>query len=100
MSRVTNVILTTGAGEIHIDALNALWDFQGCQEFSDNALTCAGCKQMECNVYLGAFNHFDLPSFIETVKKVDWMFKTEVQLFVEEDNETRFREVGLWEREG
>ncbi len=60
MSMVTSIILTTVAGdEDKLEALNAAWDFD---EFEDTATMCAGCKQMQCQVYLGGFNYLDLPA--------------------------------------
>ncbi len=97
MSEVTNVILTTAAGET-IHALNAAWDFAGCPMFSDVSYTSAGCKHLECNVYLGGFNHLDLERFIATVKGIAWDYPASVQLFVLEEHDERFREIGLWER--
>jgi len=98
MSQVTSVILTTAAGEIDIDAFNELWEFDGAPEFADHAPISAGDKHLECNVYLGAFNYLNLAAFVATIKKVEWSFPNEVQLFVQEHNSVRFREVGLWER--
>ena len=73
MSRVTNIILTAAAGELQIETLNTLWDFDKCPKFEDaSSVTSAGCKHLECNVYLGAFNHLDFEAFKATVEKVAW----------------------------
>lgn len=96
MSQVTNVILKAAAGEYQIDKLNLLLAY-ACP-FVDSDY-CAGDKHLEVNIYLGAFNHLDLDDFRRTVESVQWDYPESLQLFIQEDNDERFREVGLWERQ-
>lgn len=99
MSRVTNVILTTAAGDEQIGAFNAVWDWRGGPEFQHaQSNTTAGTKNLECNVYLGAFNHLDLAAFIAAIRSIVWDYPEYVQLFVLEEEDERFREISLWER--
>jgi hypothetical protein len=106
MSRVTNVILTVSAGEdigedgkdTVAELLNAAWDTDGCVPWKTAEDSAAGCKHMECGIYLGGFNHMDLAEFIKAIESIPWRYAEEVQLFVMEEEDSRFREVGLWER--
>ncbi len=101
MSRVTNIILTTSARD-EPEAIQHLnnWvdDKHGpCCLFVD-AKDSAGDKHLECGIYLGAFNHMDLESFVFAVGSAPWEDPKQVQLFVREEDDEEFRHIGLWER--
>jgi hypothetical protein len=94
MSRVTNVILTTAAGEEQIEAFNAAWDWDGGPQFQDVPSDIpAGTKHLECNVYLGAFNHLDLNAFVSAIRRTAWDCPESVQIFILEEDSERFVEV-------
>ena len=98
MSQVTNVILTVSAGEeTAAEMLNGAWDLDGCCEFAEAEYS-AGCKNLECGVFLEAFNHLDLAAFIKAIEAIPWHYPEYVQMFVKEEHEDRFHEIGLWER--
>ena len=99
MSLVTNIILTVSAGEDDAtEILNKAWDTDGCCEWAEAEYS-AGCKNLECGVFLAGLNHLDLAEFVKAIESVAWKYPRSVQLFVMEENDERFREVGLWERQ-
>jgi hypothetical protein len=100
MSNVTNVILKTGTSESEaIDQLNYRFrEGKGFVECDDEGLRprwYAGDKALECAIYPGAFNYFDLDAFVECIKDCHWEYPNSVQLFIQEENSERLREVPL-----
>jgi hypothetical protein len=99
MSRVTSVILTTGAVEqAAIADLNA--KFASGAPFvrvrsTDTDVPYAGTKAIECEIYLGGFNHLDETALLTAIRSVRWEYADEVQLFVRRQEETRFTEIPL-----
>ena len=74
MSVVTNIILTFSSIEKNIKIENQLKDFGGLNLVSidDKKLPqgwYGGNKFFEANVYLGAYNNFDLERFISHLKR-------------------------------
>ncbi len=104
MSRVTNVIITTACVDderlltLNL-AVNARLDGEMGPFFQDvpGAFT-AGTKNLECNVYLGGFNHLEVKELKAAIESVPWECPRSVQLFVLREEGERFSEVGLWER--
>ncbi len=100
MSVVTNVILKTSAGDkLRIAKLNVAFQcggrFVSCD---DEKLPCgwyAGNKLLECEIYPAAFNHLDLEALVEAIRRVDWDDPHDVQLFVQNQEEGRLREIDL-----
>lgn len=96
MSRVTNIILTVSAGEFNVaEWLNRAWSTDGCPPWREAEYS-AGCKAMECGVFLGGFNHMDLSDFTKAIESITWEHPECVQLFVMEEEDSRFREIVLW----
>lgn len=54
-----------------------------------------GSKMLEAFLFLGAFNHLDLRRFIDHLKSLPWECPENVQLIVREQDDERFRIVGL-----
>lgn len=50
-----------------------------------------GGKFMEANIYIGAFNHFNLKSFINHLKNIKWENPQDVQLIVREEKDFKFK---------
>jgi hypothetical protein len=98
MSRVTNVIITTCAGEDETaEALNRACVWNDAIPFRHVPSShVAGDKHLECNVFTGAFNHLDLLRLIQSVSSVRWNYPESVQLFVLEEESERFRELDLF----
>ena len=100
MSVVTNVLLKTSAGDRNrIANLNEAFasgqKFVSCDDESLPRGWYAGTKMLECEIYPGAFNHLDLAKFVDAIRGVDWDDPHSVQLFIQEQEEGRLREVDL-----
>ena len=52
-------------------------------------------RVLECEVFPGAFNYLDLAALVKAIREVDWDDPDGVQLFVQEQEERRLREVDL-----
>lgn len=50
---------------------------------------------LECEICPGAFNHLNLADLIRAIREVDWDDAGSVQLFVQEQEDERLREVDL-----
>ncbi|NEQ36577.1 MAG: hypothetical protein F6K40_09945 [Okeania sp. SIO3I5] len=55
---------------------------------SDYAI--GGGKSMEARVYGGAFNFLDIDNFIEVVKAQNWRAKKNVQLLIQDQEDSCF----------
>jgi hypothetical protein len=100
MSVVTNVILKTSTGDqSRISKLNELFrsggSFVSCSEESLPRDWYAGSKILECQICPGAFNHLQLDQLVAAIRQVTWDDPRSVQLFVQEQEEERLREVAL-----
>ena len=54
-----------------------------------------GFRALECQVYVAAFNHFILDEFIEFVKSLHWVAPEDVQIFIQEQEDNKFRIVEM-----
>lgn len=107
MSQVTDVLITIGAGSsrLGVDHLNA-WindnENPRGQQFDRRVIyrSCAGDKYMQSTVLAGAFNYLPLDEFVKVIESAPWECPEYVQLFIKEEHEERFKEIGLWERKG
>jgi hypothetical protein len=100
MSVVTNVVFKTSVGDkARIVKLNAAFQagkkFTSCDDESLERGRYAGDKMLECEVYPGAFNNLRLAALIEAIRKVEWDDPGSVQLFIQEQEDARLREVDL-----
>src|SRR5882762_1651806 len=100
MSVVTNVILKTAVAEDYgIQILNSIFESgQGFVACDDPALPrgwYAGSKMLECEIYPGSFNYLDIESLVRAIQYVNWRNPDSVQLFVQEQEENRFKEIPL-----
>ena len=98
MSRVTNAILTAPVGpqddsDREIDSVNKFLretEGGGEGEFIEVSRHAGGTKQMECRVYLSAFNHAETEVILRAVRQAPWRDKDAVQVFVKEQEEDVF----------
>src|SRR5258707_15656546 len=98
MSRVTNAIITAHVGsqgniDPEIDSVNRflrVMEGGGGGEFREVTQLAGGTKQMECRVYLSAFNHADTDVIARAVDQAPWRDKEMVQLFVKEQEQDVF----------
>ncbi len=103
MSRVTNVVLHYSLesdkdfGSKRIDQVNTFFeeDYPGFVHVDHPGAWYGGTKALECNLAIGAFNHLFLEDLIEHLKLIDWEDPSTVQLFVLEEDETRFRLINI-----
>ena len=99
MSPVMNVILTHGCGEftqsVMCDVNNAISDRYETAftrvPASDSEFV-GGDKNMECDVYLAAFNYMPLEHLLAAVRGARWNSPEHVQVFVQDEDEDRFTE--------
>jgi hypothetical protein len=54
-----------------------------------------GSKSLECELYLGAFNHLDLDEFIKHVRTISWRVPECVQIIVKEQEDMKFTIIDL-----
>jgi len=106
MSRVMNVILTTGCGETpdRIAALNGiLWLNSSTRGFAplpaSHSSYIGGTKAMECDVYLAAFNYLPLAAVVRAMHATRWNEPEQVQLFVKDEDDRRFTEIDWQNKE-
>lgn len=105
MSQVTNLILSFSVGEqeeLMIKEVNSFLSFGKeinlvSMDFQKNAgyRWYGGTKFLEANLYVGAFNYFDLEGFISHLKKIKWEEPKMVQLILKEEFDERFRIIDL-----
>jgi hypothetical protein len=95
MSVVTNVIIVALDREDMSSKLTAALP-KGAPFMMETR--CAGDKELECDLWLAAFNHIDLADLKWAIETLPWDNPKVVQLFVKEEHDQTFREVGLWER--
>jgi hypothetical protein len=50
---------------------------------------------LECEIYPGAFNYLDLNVLIDAIRAVEWDDPGAVQLFAQEQEQDRLREIDL-----
>lgn len=91
MSNVTNVIFVTSVDEDRaILALRVISSFvdMGWQSLQDYVT--GGSKNLECEMFVGAFNYFDEQKFIDELKMVKWRYPEELQVMVRRQDDDRF----------
>jgi len=104
MSVVTNVIIKTLFDEVeaishvnewlkkHHRADQRLFEPLGLEVYT------AGTKAMECELFLGAFNHLEVAPFTQACKSAPWGDFDTVQVLVQKQDDDLFQDV-LRERE-
>lgn len=103
MSVVTNLILTFSLSEdtvIKEKEINLF--FNNGRDFKIVSVDCdetkivyGGSKCFETNLYLGAYNHLDLPELIKHIKDIDWVERENVQLIIKEEQDEKFKIIEL-----
>jgi len=100
VSVVTNIVFKTSVGDKHrIAKLNAAFQegakLVSCDDESLPRGWYAGNKMLECEICPGAFNDLNLADLVRAIREMDWDDPNSVQLFVQEQEEDRLREVDL-----
>lgn len=90
MSFVTNVILTFDSGDEKLfPEVNKFFEETcGFKEISEHA---GGTKYLEICVAVGAFNYLVLDDLIGYIHRIKWEYPENVQLFVCEQEDERFK---------
>lgn len=99
MSYVTNLILHMGMIEDEderIKEVNAFFDeddnpLVGLNEQPLPPGWYGGTKYLECNLYVGAFNYFQLDDFLKHLQTIKWRAPEDVQLFIKDQDDYKFR---------
>jgi hypothetical protein len=93
-----NVILTHGCNEysqaVMCDVNNALDDSHTpfTRVPASDSEYVGGEKNMECDVYLAAFNYMPLEHLLAAIRGARWNRPEHVQVFVKDEDEERFTE--------
>ena len=93
------MILTAHVGPLEgsdpeIDSVNSFLQEKeggGFGQFVEVSDKAGGAKQMECRVYLSAFNHADTEVILRAIDQAPWRDREMVQVFVKEQEEEVFR---------
>jgi hypothetical protein len=96
MSVVTNVILTAGCeidgvlGQLNSN-LESLGVKGGFVQVDQHAGNEKSVRNMECNVYVAAFNYTSTQLILDAVRAVAWRYPNQVQLLVRRQDEELFQ---------
>lgn len=55
-----------------------------------------GTKFLECNLFIGAYNHLDLDDFIKHLRALKWTSPEDLQIIVKEQNDDKFRIIDVF----
>ena len=99
MSTVTNVIFVTSVDEYEAtQALQRISSFQfGTYWEPIKDEVAGGNKNLECEVYIGAFNRFDEEKFVDELKMVKWKYPEELQVMVKRQDDDQFTTIFVGE---
>jgi hypothetical protein len=99
MSHVTDIILSTmlGDGENreekhpNVDQLNKyLSENYGGWYLVKVDEKAGGGKSMQCDLFIAAINHLNIPEFLDVFYKIEWEGPEYVQLFLKDEHDERF----------
>lgn len=97
MSVVTNIILNIGISENEEERMKEV------NNYFDNGVSFVsvddeklprgwygGSKMLECNIYIGAFNHLYFDDFMKHLQSVKWEYPKQLQIIVKGDDDNIF----------
>lgn len=99
MSYVTNAILAFDSFENNdkiLEKINAYFNGEPGFNFVTNE---GGTKCLEVDIAIGAFNYLDEDELIEHLKSIDWSESQFVQLFLNHQDDRKFRVIEIKEGE-
>ncbi|NVO30788.1 hypothetical protein [Hymenobacter lapidiphilus] len=108
MSRVTNLMIAFNSSEDSKGVIEQLRKFTyrnlpfNITSVKDEKLPeswYGGTKYLECNILLGAFNHFEIKPLVEYMRQMTWDSPECVQLIIKEEWDVRFRIVEVFPEE-
>ena len=100
MSHVTDIILTTMLQDgstfdddhPNVDQLNQYlienrggWTLVKVNEYA------GGGKAMQCDLFIAAINHLDIPAFLDAFYRINWEAPEYVQLMMKDEHDERFK---------
>lgn len=108
MSWVTNIILSYSLGEYTEKRIAEVNQFFGSVpdrheggNYEEEPLASVESvwegkgKALECNVFIGAYNYFPLEDFLVHLRSVTWEEPEAVQLFVKDQEDSKFQAVDV-----
>jgi hypothetical protein len=106
MSKVTNLIIATSLIE-DIEYLKGKFKQHTTPGYSIDIVSVddeklpkgwyGGNKFLEVNLFIGAYNYFNLENFLMFCKQeINWEMPESVQIFVKEQDDLRFRIINLF----
>jgi hypothetical protein len=101
MSVVTNIVLSFSIMEesrehdtvyLNIEKINKWLDDNSFGDFGkDLDEVSGGRKHLETPLFAAAFNYFRLSDFVDFLHSLDWVEPENVQIFVQEQDENKFK---------
>lgn len=94
VSRVANVVLVTALEneKIAVSQMNAYLR----SKFGEHVLLrnvreyAGGGKRLECDVFIVAVSHLNIPDFLDVFRQASWNWPEEVQLMIKDQEDTIF----------
>jgi len=59
-----------------------------------------GTKFLETNLFIGAFNFLNKGKLLEHIRTIDFLSPEDVQLIIQEQEDTRFHIINVFDEEG
>lgn len=100
MSHVTDIILSTMAGDggnrkeeqPNVDKLNKfLSENYGGWHLVKVDEKAGGGKSMQCDLFIAAINHLNIPEFLDAFNHIKWEGPEYVQLMLKDEHDERFK---------
>lgn len=111
MSEVTNLIFTFSFAEDQVNRIKEVNFFHNNGRgfelvsadfyFKPNFLSkkrkwYGGTKNLECSLFIGAYNHLDVEGFIEHLRDIEWEYPEEVQIILKKHDANLFEIINVF----
>lgn len=91
MSSVTDIILTTFLNDPGINRVQEFLRETEKNELTEVSKHSGGTKEMQVDVWLGAFNYMDETALVDVVRTAPWKYPECVQLMLKGEHDDRFK---------
>jgi hypothetical protein len=93
MSCVTSVLLLTDCDDGGIHRVQAWLETNNLPILKEIGCVAGGNKFMQCDVWAGAYNYFNVKRFIDAVNTAGWDYNQSVQLLVKGEHDEFFTQL-------